>query len=51
MGRPASDAHEYWRRLHSAKDKHPALFATVLEHELQEAKKTIAAKEGALFCS
>ncbi|GAM36037.1 RING finger protein [Talaromyces pinophilus] len=48
MGRPASDAHEYWRRLHSAKDKHPALFATVLEHELQEAKKTIAAKEGVL---
>ncbi|KUL84720.1 hypothetical protein ZTR_07645 [Talaromyces verruculosus] len=48
MGRPASDAHEYWRRLHSAKDKHPALFAAVLDHELQEAKKTIAEKEGVL---
>jgi hypothetical protein len=49
LGRPASDASEYWRRLHSAKDKHPALFAAVLDHELQEAKRMIAEKEGTQF--
>ncbi|KAF5014028.1 hypothetical protein F66182_15127, partial [Fusarium sp. NRRL 66182] len=48
LGRPASDASEYWRRLHSAKDKHPSLFAAVLDHELQEAKRLISEKEGAL---
>ncbi|EED18173.1 RING finger protein, putative [Talaromyces stipitatus ATCC 10500] len=46
-GWPESDASEYWKRLHNAKENHPSLFAAILEHELREAKRVIAEKEGA----